>query len=302
MPINLQSLNDSSLILILVSTLGRLFPLGMGHSLADFIAGRIANRKDSQLIRAIRANQWVVRGEIRDEEALSQAVRETLRQSARSIFDLYHYLQNPEAIRRLIVLDATTQQLIQRPEFDKRGLVIVGLHLSNFDLVLQWMCKQGLRPLVLTIPTPQGGRRKEYERRKKIGMNLMPASVGAIRHSIHHLMQGGIVLTGIDRPISDPKACPLFFGRPAALPMHHIFLAIKAQVPVMVMVTNLRADGKYHILTSEPIEMEYHPNREIKDLRNAEKVLKVAERFIQQAPQQWSISLPVWPETLSLVT
>jgi KDO2-lipid IV(A) lauroyltransferase len=274
--------------------------LEAGHSLADFVAARIASHQDSRMIRAVRANQWVVRGESLEKEALDRAVCETLRHSARSIFDLYHYIQNAQATRRLIILDSTTQQLAQRPEFDRRGLVIVGLHLSNFDLVLQWLCRQGLRPLVLTIPDPQGGRRTEYERRRKMGMNLVPASVGAIRQAIRHLQQGGIVLTGIDRPITEPKTCPRFFGRPAALPMHHILLATKAQVAVIVMVTNLQPDGKYHVLTSEPIEMDSHPDREVEALQNAEKVLRVAERFIRQAPQQWSVSLPVWPETLDL--
>ena len=109
------------------------------------------------------------------------------------------------------------------------------------------------------------------------------------------------MLTGIDRPIPEPKACPRFFGRPAALPMHHVFLAAKAQVPVMVMVTIQQPDGKYHVMTSEPIEMDPHPDREVEALQNAEKVLRVAARYIQKAPQQWSVSLPVWPETLDLI-
>jgi len=300
MAINLQRINNSPLVISLVSVLGRALPLRLGHSLADFVAGQLAGQRDSPMIRAIRANQWVARGEALEKEALDQAVRDTLRHSARSIFDLYHYIQKPELTRRLIVPDSTTQQLARRPEFDGRGLVVVGLHLSNFDLILPWLCGQGLRPLVLTIPDPQGGRRTEYERRKKIGMNLIPASVGAIRQAIRHLQQGGVVLTGIDRPIPDPGARPRFFGRPAALPLHHILLATKAQVPVVIKVTNLQSDGKYHVLSSDLIEMDPQPDREAGVLRNAEKVLSIAENFIRQAPQQWSISMPVWPETLDL--
>lgn len=301
MGINLQRISDSPFVINLLSTLGRMLPMRVGHSLADFVAGRIASHHDSHMIRAVRANQWVVRGEFSEKEVLDRAVRETLRNSARSIFDLYHYIQNEQATRRLINMDPTIQRLIQRQEFEPRGLVIAGLHLGNFDLILQWLCWLGLRPLVLTIPDPQGGRRTEYDRRKKAGMNLVPASVGAIRLALRHLQQGGVVMTGIDRPIPDPKAFPRFFGRPAALPMHHVFLAAKAQVPVMVMITILQADGKNLVKTSEPIEMDSHPDREVEALENAEKVLGVAEGFIRQTPQQWSISLPVWPETLEMV-
>jgi len=301
MGINLQRISDSPFVISLLSNLGRMLPLQVGHSLADLVAGQIAVHQDSHMIRAVRANQWVVRGETSEKEALDQAVRETLHNSARSIFDLYHYIQNEQATRQSVIMDQTIQQLVQRREFESRGLVIAGLHLGNFDLILQWLCWRGLRPLVLTIPDPQGGRRTEYERRRKAGMNLLPASVSAIRQALRHLQQGGVVMTGIDRPIPEPKAWPRFFGRPAALPMHHVFLAAKARVPVMVMVTIKQPDGKNYVMTSEPIEMDSHPDRDVEALQNAEKVLSVAAVFIRQTPQQWSISLPVWPETLELV-
>jgi len=254
------------------------------------------------MIRTVRANQWVVRGENLEKEALDRAVLETLRHSARSIFDLYHYTENPRATGRLIVLDAATRALIRRPEFDKRGLMLVGLHMSSYDLVVQWIVQQGMKPLVLTIPNPQGGRRQEYEARKKIGMNLVPASFAALRQALRHLQQGGVVATGIDRPIPAPKVRPRFFGRPAALPVHYISLAVKARVPVRIIFPNLQPDGKYHVLTSDPIEMDPHPDRATEEIQNAEKVLGVAEGFIRQAPHQWSISLPVWPEALDLAS
>jgi len=301
MAINLQQIFNSSFGVDLVSTLGRALPLRLGHSIADFVAERILAFQDSELIRAVRANQWVIRGELLEKEALDRVVAETLRHSARSLFDLYHYIKLPEVVRDLIVLDSTALQLTRRGEFSDRGLVVAGVHLSNFDLVLQWLCTHGMKPLVLTLPDPQGGRRKEFESRKKTGMNLVPASLGALRHSLKHLQQGGVVLTGIDRPIPNPGIRPVFFGRPAALPTHHIFLAIKARVPVVVMAINMQLDGKYHILTSNFVEMDSHPDREMEVALNSEKVLNMAEDFIRKAPQQWAMSLPVWPETLDLV-
>lgn len=301
MATGLQNILDSSFMVKLASSLGRRLPPGAGYRLAALVAGQIARRRDSDLVRGVRANQWVVRGESLAGEALDQAVRETFCMAARSIYDLYHYGQNPEAAAKLIVISPGVQQIARRLEFEERGLLVVGVHLSSFDLVLQWMGLGGIRPLVITIPEPQGGRRMEYEIRKRTGMNLLPASPGAIRQALRHLLRGGFVVTGIDRPIPDPHLCPLFFGRPAALPTHHIFLAQKAQVPILVMASILRPDGKYHLVSSELIEMDYYKDREAGALRNAEKVLSIAEDFILQAPGQWSISLPVWPQVLDLV-
>ncbi len=296
-----QQIINSSFGISLASALGRGIPPWLGHRLANFVAERIAARRNSKMVRAVRANQWVISGEKLEGAALDEAVRQTFRNAARSIFDLYHYTHDAAAPDRLIVLDQGVQQLFERQEFGQRGLVMAGLHISSFDFVLQALHLRGFRPMVLTIPDPRGGRRVEFERRKKTGMNLIPASVNALRQAIKYLQQGGAVLTGIDRPIPDAKYRPRFFGRPASLPTHHVYLAMRAHVPVMIMVTNPQPDGKYTVIKSQPIEMESHPDRQVEMLRNAEKVLSIAETFIRKAPHQWTISLPVWPEALEQV-
>jgi phosphatidylinositol dimannoside acyltransferase len=253
---------------------------------------------ESRLVRAVRANQWVISGEKLGKEALTGAVTATFRNSARCIFDLYHYKLEPGVMERLINFNPAVEQLIQRPEFDQRGLMVVGLHIGNFDLVLRAMTRRGLRALILTLPDPQGSQRVEYEMRKETGMNLVPGSVSALRQAIKHLQQGGVVMTGIDRPIPNPKYRPVFFGKPADLPVHSVYLATKVHVPVIVLTTIRQADGKNQLITSDPIEMEGSPDSDMKILQNAGKVLRISEDFIRQAPNQWSISLPVWPEAL----
>jgi hypothetical protein len=69
----------------------------------------------------------------------------------------------------------------------------------------------------------------------------------------------------------------------------------------MLIAARHLPDGTYHTMTSEPIEMERRASREDELIVNAEKVLRVAEGFIRQEPGQWTVSLPVWPETLKLV-
>jgi phosphatidylinositol dimannoside acyltransferase len=298
MSIDLQQVINSSLSLRFVSLLARLLSPQLGYRIAYMFAEQIARQRNSELVRAMRANQWIASRETLQGDALDQAVRETVRYSARSLFDLYHYIHDFDATRQLIVFDSSFDTIAQRSEFDRNGLMVAGLHLSNFDLVLQWLCKDRLRPLVLTIPNPKGGRHIEYEIRRQTGMNLMPASVGALRQALKHLQRGGMVLTGIDRPVEEPKVCPRFFGRPAGLPIHHIFLAIKSHVPVIVTATYLQPGGSYHVFASDLITMDSYPDATEEKLRNAEKVLAVAEKFIERSPRQWSVPLPVWPEII----
>lgn len=298
MTIDLQRIINSSSGIRLASALAQSAPPRLGHRIAYMIADIFSSRQRAKVVRAIRLNQWVIRGRKPDAAALDAAVRETFRQSARSIFDLHHYIGNAEATRGLIVMDEGTRAMAARAEFEERGMVAVGLHMSGFDLILQWLCKQGLRPLVFTIAEPKGGRRVEYEKRQQLGMNLVPASKSGLRHSAEHLIKGGLVITGMDRPIQDPVSRPTFFGLPSALPMHPIFMALKADVPVQIFAAQYREDGHYHVLSSPMIEMERHPHREKEALLNAEKVLGMAEEFIRREPAQWSVPLAVWPELI----
>jgi KDO2-lipid IV(A) lauroyltransferase len=301
MAIDLQSIIYSRLGVELISFLGRMTPPGVGYKLAERVAGWVAAQRRSDLVRAIRTNQWVIRGAGPDKEALDQAVGENLKSIAHSLYSLHHYIHNIEAVQQMVDLTPVARSLVERPEFGGRGLVLVGLHLSNFDLILQSMSMQGLKALVLTIPDPQGGRRMEYEMRKRTGMNVVPASMSAMRQAVKHLENGGVVLTGIDRPVFDLKTRPRFFGQISSLPVHHIYLATKAAAPVMIVAARLGTDGRYHVRTSEMIEMEAYPDHENGTVQNAERVLNEAEKFILQAPEQWNMSLPVWPELVDSV-
>jgi phosphatidylinositol dimannoside acyltransferase len=301
MAINLQGLIKSQFGVRAVSFLGRTVPPAVGYKIADRAAGWVANRRRSDLIRAIRTNQWVIRGAGPDKEELDRAVLETLKNIAHSLYSLHHYIHDPTVTRSLVDLSPMARRLVERPEFSGRGLMLVGLHLSSFDLILQSMVLQGLKVFVLTIPDPKNGRRLEFEMRKRTGMNLVPASISGMKQALKHLESGGVVLTGIDRPLADAKTRPRFFGLPSALPVHHVYLARKARVPIMIVAARTGIDGCYHVRTSEPIEMESYADQGNGVLRNAEQVLGVAEKFILQAPEQWSISLPVWPDLLDSV-
>jgi lauroyl/myristoyl acyltransferase len=301
MKIDLQQIINNPFVVNLAFFLGRAIPPQIGYPLCNSIGNWVATRHDSSVTRAVRANQWMVRGANLEKETLDKAVQETLRNNIRDLYLLYHYVQRPEATQRLIHLNALARQVVERPEFGGRGLLIVGLHLSGFDLILQSICRQGLKAMVLTIPDPQGGRLIEYEMRKKTGMNLIPASLSTLRQAVKHLEQGGMVLTGMDHPVPNPKYHPRFFDHAASLPTHYISLALKARVPLVIIAAIYETDGKYYVLSSEPIEMECDSNHENEILHNTENVLKQAEEFIRLAPQQWNMPLPVWPQLLGIV-
>lgn len=293
-----QTLINSRLGVALGLGLGRALPPDIGYRLADAIARLIAARHDLPMVRAMRANQWVVAGETLSAAELDQAVEDTFRHTARCLYDLYHHLNDLPALENRIVFSPPIERLIERLKQGREGTVVVALHLSNFDLVGRAAALRGWRSLVLSYPQPGGGYRWQNAMRQQFGSTILPASPTALRTALRHLRAGGNVATGIDRPFPQSKHQLLFFGRPARLGTAPVYLALKAQVPVAVTAAVMDPDGRYRILGSDLIPMQPHPDREQAIILNAERLLRVAEDFIRQYPHQWAMFYPVWPEAL----
>ena len=86
-----------SLLSIINSRLGIGIVLGVakntstktGYKLADFTADFLCKHPNAKLIRAARANQWVITGERLSKEELDIQVDQTIRNTAHSIFEFY---------------------------------------------------------------------------------------------------------------------------------------------------------------------------------------------------------------------
>jgi lauroyl/myristoyl acyltransferase len=281
--------------------IGKYTPYWLGYRIALFAANRISACKDWKMVRAARTNQWVVHGQQLEGSMLDSAVVDNFHSIASSIFDLYHNLDNSAAFLRLIEPHPTAVELVNRPEFSSRGLVLAGVHMSNFDMVFQTGGLAGIKAITLTLPELNAGYQKQLDMRLRKGMRMVQASVGTLKHAVNHLKAGGMVITGIDRPDESYPYRLRFFGHQAALPIHHVFLALKAHVPVIVGATLKQPDGKYHLFFSEPIEMQSHPERHTELMLNAEKILHIAEDFVRKDPAQWAMTFPVWPEAVDQV-
>jgi KDO2-lipid IV(A) lauroyltransferase len=299
MPIDPREVINSRYGIGFALWLGKVMPFHLGKRMARWAASWIVSHRDWEMVRAVRANRWVVSGGTLQGAELDQAVRDTFQYTADAQFILYHYFQNLEAVLRLVDINPEIEAVLHRPKYEQPGLVLVGLHMGNFDLIVQGSGLLGWEALFLTLPELGGGYQRQYEIRTRTGMNVIPATFSGVKQAINYLRQGGMVVTGIDRPESGMNYRPMFFNRLSALPVHHIVLALKARVPVRVACLHLDADEKYHFNVSDPIEMQPHPDHRQEVLLNAEIVLKVAEEYIRQTPDQWSMTFPVWPEALA---
>jgi phosphatidylinositol dimannoside acyltransferase len=301
MPIEARSIINSPLGLNIASLIGRYTPYTVGHRIARAAADFLSARKGWKLVRAVRSNQWIVNGEQLNKPALDKAVIDNFRCTATSIFDLYYYLNKSTEALNNIDPHPTALQLVQRPEYADRGLILAGIHMGNFDMIFLASGMVGVKGLTITLPELNPAYQKQWDMRLKTGIRFVPASIGGLKHAIEYLKAGGLVITALDRPDPSYIYRPSFFGHPSALPIHHVFMALKAHVPVLVASTFMDVDGKFHFMFSDPIEMQPHPDKHTEIISNAESILRVAEDFIRRDPAQWAMTFPVWPDLVDQV-
>lgn len=253
------------------------------------------------MVRSVRANQWVVHDMRLSAGQLNAVVRETFRSTARSLFEFWHMFTEPQSVIDLVEFDPSFMECIQRAKRGESGTLLVAPHMSNFDLVGRAIALRGLELHILSYPQPPGGYRVQNRLRQVPGLHITPMSIQALREASETLRANKVVITGIDRPLPtglDAKYRPRFFNRPAALPVFHIRLALKHNIPITILGGARRADGCYRVWASDPIPMQRDNNLVNEIVQNAENVLAVLASFIRQAPEQWAMFYPVWPETL----
>jgi KDO2-lipid IV(A) lauroyltransferase len=269
----------------------RATPPAVGHWLARTVASRLVKNAESPMIRAYRTNQWMASGRTLSGEDLDAAVRETIATSGRFLYDVYHLREGKEAVLRRVVVNDAFERLLRAP--DGGPVVFAGVHSGNFDLMGWALSYSGLRAQTLSVPNPNGGYQWQNELREKAGMEITPVSVQALKQAARRLRDGGSVLTGLDRPQPDVAEDhrPRFFGEPSNAPLLHVRLAMRARVPVIVLSSFLRPDGRYEVIASDPIPMESDDQ-----IVNAERCLAFAEEIIRRAPTQWAMPHAVWPQ------
>ena len=279
--------------------LSRTMPPGIGYRIANSAGNWLAEQRHLAMVQAVRANHWVISGCLADSTTLDRAARNTYTHTARCLYDLYHNLQDIDRLYAQIDFSDRFNQFLEDRQQPEKGLVVAGIHLSNFDLGLHTVGRRGLKGMALGVANPGGGYKWQNKLRAESGIQIIPSSTNTLRHAIEHLECNGTIVTGLDRPLPDSKYRPCFFGYPAALPVMHILLALKAQVPIKVPFIRFTEKGRYYMDISESITMQPHPNRHEEILLNAERVLQVAEAAIREVPEQWAMFYPVWPEMLS---
>jgi lauroyl/myristoyl acyltransferase len=299
--VNAQKIINSRYTLQTVLWVGRVLPPRVGYAFADGLAGWLSRQSDLAPVKAVRANQWVISGYSASGEALDRLVRETLRSAAHCVYDFYHTLNDPAGLSALVEITPSFEALLQRTFRQEQGTILALPHIANTDLVGRALALRGMRFQAITPANPNSGYQLQNQLRREVGFTVTPASMEAVRMATERLRSGGTIVSGVDRPLEESKYPVHFFGLPAFLPLPHVRLALKLDLPVFVVGVGQPAGGRYRLWVSDPVFMRRFSDPAEEIVQNAEMVLKIIEENIHQFPTQWNMTYPVWPQIIGKV-
>lgn len=276
--------------------LGRALPPALGMVVVWVIAGLLILLRPSTYDAALRNLRHVLPPDT-SAWRLKWLVWRQVYYRVKGYYDFFHNIGRDVGVadfRPPVRICLETQRYLTEAAFSGRGVLILGTHTSNYDLC---GCALGeylpIPPFALSIAEPAPGLQFVNDLRSRVRGEITPITPESLRDAIQCLQSGGIVMTGVDRPLVAGNAPVTFFGVTAYLPTGYI--RIPLMTDCLVMVIAFRYDGKaYHILGSEPMEMLRTGNRKHDEAINLQRVLTEVEVFVRQTPDQWMVTVPVW--------
>jgi lauroyl/myristoyl acyltransferase len=293
--------------------IARIVPSRVGYWLVRVIASAMARHR-TIIFTTIRANLRHVVPEASEEE-IDDLARRAIAHAGRTYFDMFRLSAKDYQHGDIPLSIHFSDWVAARQALsNERGTVLVGPHMSNFDLAAQWIASQGFTIQGLSLPRPSTSARVVNALRRRRGILMTPLSVSSLRAAVKRLRAGGIVMTGVDRPVSLMEELVPFFGTPARLPTGHVRLALQANARIVVACCIMEREGqtapgdasgtcRYRIQFAPPLDMEAAPGQESSarvshaNVRhNVRRVLEIIEGMIRQAPDQWLMFVPVWED------
>ncbi len=291
----LQDFTNSKPVMALGLFLARHAPRRAGYGLARIAADVIARRKP-ELYWTVRTNLRQIVGPSVDDDALHEMTRQVFEHAGQTYYDFFHAIgQPPQVLAESMQIPKSLLEQIRSEMARGQGVLILGVHMSNFDLLFLALGAHRLPLQILSLAAPQAGVHIQNRLRSEAGLEITPITPESLRAAIRRLKSGGIVLTGADRPIPQDRELVEFFGRPAYLPLGPARLAMMTGATVVVGACRYDPDEGYILDTTWPVEMTRTGDRRQDTLTNTRRIAAIVEGYVRAHPEQWMMFHPFWP-------
>jgi KDO2-lipid IV(A) lauroyltransferase len=276
--------------------IGQHLPRWVGYGLSKVIAFVIVLLQ-TELYTTLYDNLAHVVDAGVSQRALRRMARRVLAHAGQTYYDFFHALGQPsDVLAKAVAISPALVDLIHSEMRAGRGVLLLGVHMSNFDLGLLALGANDLSAQVLSLAGLEDGFALLNELREMEGLEMTPITPRTLRMAIERLRGGGLVMTGVDWPIPDEDELIEFFGRPAYLPVGLARLALMTDATVLLGACYHDPEGGYVLDVTGPIELVNTGDRKADAVESMRRLAKVIEGYVSAHPEQWVMFHPVWPQ------
>src|SRR2546428_13404595 len=119
--------------------------------------------------------------------------------------------------------------------------------------------------------------------------------MGCIRKVLQSLREQEMVITAIDRDITETGYLMPFFGKLATIPLGPASIALRLGTPLLPVCV-YRLPGDTYVAEAAPlVYAKSTGNPRADQVKATQDLLRHIERFIQQHPDQWHVPHRIWP-------
>ena len=201
--------------------------------------------------------------------------------------------KRPQDMRRWVEGGDEAARRIEALLAEGKGLIVLTLHLGNWEMGLAHLAGMGYRVNVVLRPEDSEGAVYEQEARRRAGVRVVPAG-GSAWNGLDLLLclrRGEIVAIQGDRPFGPAREPMPLFGAPVDLPSGPFVLAQTSGAPILAVCVPIRGHFRYRILLDGPIRVGPGPD----GVRAAVGTFaRMVEGFVSTFPTQWFNFYEVW--------
>ena len=280
-------------LLKIASTLSVFIPSRVGYWLCSLLGGVIFYFWPS-VRRAVMDNlRHVLPGSTRHERR--NLARKAIRNAFKNYYDIVRlpHLKVADVERMIASIDGLEH--LESAYSQGRGVIVIGAHLGNFNLVAQLTVARGYRVVVVAEDVkPEKLFKYINHLRASLGLKFIKMGSSQVRTIYRSLRDGSVLLLAVDRNVTEAGVPVRLFDAVADLPGGPVELAMRLKVPLVPAVTYRLPNSKNVVIIRPPIELERTGDNDRDTETNLRKVAQVLEEFISKAPDQWVVLQKVW--------
>jgi lauroyl/myristoyl acyltransferase len=265
----------------------------VGYALAGLI-GSLAYAMAAGQRALVGHNMRIVLGENACEREVRLQTRIAFQNLARNYYELFHLPGlSQDDIRKRI--DMTGVEHIDDGLQGGRGVLLAGMHLGNFEYLMQIPTFFPHMRFTLLIEKMANARVFELMRNLRSSMGMELAAVDEPLKVVRYLKQNRVVGIAIDRDVTHSGIEVSFLGKPAIFPDGVIRLAMRTGAAI-VPAFGWSEKGKKHVQVRVlPVMNLVSAHNGEADVRlNLERLLANFEPVIRAHPGQWMAFHQVW--------